>query len=286
MSSSRLEEKVVVNWYAPNNKGNTGSIFKAFWNNQTFAVKSIMLGKRDNFVNEQAMLRKLNALNAPNTIKYFEDIPVTRSLLHPYILTMEWAPSLFDTLKNQDELEWTDRYKIMTGMANGIVFYHDYGIAHRDIKSLNVLLGDSLQAKFCDFDLSRELAPGALCYEPGFTVPWAPPESMTTMDGKNGVGFPGDIYSYATTCWEVAVWGGVTPFTQLKGAETTPYDVRAQVLAGERNPIPKSCPNKIAKLITWGWSANPADRPTAQEFLEELSGGLDDMSEKLKAIKI
>ncbi|MFZ2316038.1 MAG: protein kinase [Gammaproteobacteria bacterium] len=283
MSSSRVEEKAVVNWDEPIASGSTGSIFKAFWNNQIFAVKSIMLGKWDNFVNEQAMLRKLNALNAPNTIKYFEDIPVTRSFLHPYILTMEWAPSLFDTLTDQDELDWTDRYKIMTGMANGIVFYHANGIAHRDIKSLNVLLGDSLQAKFCDFDLSRELAPGALCYAGGFSEPWAPPESMTT---REGVGLPGDIYSYATTCWKMAVWGGVTPFTQLKGVETTPLDVRTQVLAGERNPIPKSCPNKIAKLITWGWSANPADRPTAQEFLEELSGGLDDMSEKLKAIKI
>lgn len=289
MSSSRVEEKAVVNWGEPIFHSSTCSIFKAVLNNQVFAIKSVIPEKQHKFSSEREILRRLNTLEAPNTIKYFEDLPVAKSDYHSYILPMEWMScSLHDMLENYDELDWADRYKIIIDMANGMAFYHAHHIVHRDIKSFNVLLDDSLQAKFCDFGSSKELAPGALCYETGFSPAWTPPEYMpiNKTGGIGGVGFPGDVYSYATTCWEVAIWGGVIPFTYLKGAETTLNDIETAVLAGKRNSIPKSCPNKIAKLITWGWADNPADRPTAQEFLEELSGGLDSMSEKLKAIKI
>ena len=47
-----------------------------------------------------------------------------------------------------------------TGMASGLAFLHDtLRVAHRDIKSLNILLTKEMVPKISDFGLSREVQP-------------------------------------------------------------------------------------------------------------------------------
>nr|GFC97617.1 probable receptor-like protein kinase At5g59700 [Tanacetum cinerariifolium] len=57
-------------------------------------------------------------------------------------------------------LTWVKRLKICLGAAKGLNYLHtglgeDNNVIHRDFKSGNILLDDNLEAKICDFELSK-----------------------------------------------------------------------------------------------------------------------------------
>ncbi|CAI9269368.1 unnamed protein product [Lactuca saligna] len=59
-------------------------------------------------------------------------------------------------LHKRNCLTWAHRLKICLGAARGLGYLHSNGVIHRDIKSGNILLDKNMEAKICDFGLSKK----------------------------------------------------------------------------------------------------------------------------------
>ncbi|KAK1303136.1 Cysteine-rich receptor-like protein kinase 8 [Acorus calamus] len=78
-------------------------------------------------------------------------------LIYEYVLNKSLNTFLFDPVKVQ-ELTWERRYKIIEGIARGMLYLHEESqlrIIHRDLKVSNILLDKDMNPKISDFGLAR-----------------------------------------------------------------------------------------------------------------------------------
>ncbi|XP_029125385.1 receptor-like cytosolic serine/threonine-protein kinase RBK2 [Cajanus cajan] len=61
---------------------------------------------------------------------------------------------------NKNILNWSKRYKIALGIADGLLYLHEIcqrRIIHRDLKAENILLTENFEPQICDFGLAKWL---------------------------------------------------------------------------------------------------------------------------------
>ncbi|XP_061353255.1 LEAF RUST 10 DISEASE-RESISTANCE LOCUS RECEPTOR-LIKE PROTEIN KINASE-like 1.1 isoform X2 [Gastrolobium bilobum] len=103
------------------------------------------------FMNEVAMLTCLRQKNLVQL--YGCTSPQSQELL----LVQEFIPNgtVARHLHGKDTLPWSTRLNIAIQTASALAYLHASNIIHRDVKTSNILLDRSLNAKVADFGLSR-----------------------------------------------------------------------------------------------------------------------------------
>ncbi|CAL2228028.1 unnamed protein product [Prunus armeniaca] len=143
--------------------GGFGAVYKGrLLNGQPIAVKRLSKnseqGDRE-FKNEVMLLAQLQHRNLVRLLGFCLKTD-ERLLIYEYVPNKSLDHFIFDP-NNHEHLDWDTRYKIIEGIARGILYLHEDSrvrIIHRDLKASNILLNEDMTPKIADFGMARLFA--------------------------------------------------------------------------------------------------------------------------------
>ncbi|KAJ4899709.1 Cysteine-rich receptor-like protein kinase 10 [Raphanus sativus] len=155
--------QAATNDYSENNKigqGGFGEVYKGTFSNGTeVAVKRLPKSSgqgETEFKNEVVVVAKLQHRNLVRLMGFSIERE-ERILVYEYVPNKSLDYFLSDPAK-KSQLDWSRRYKIIGGIARGILYLHQDSrltIIHRDLKASNVLLDANMNPKIADFGMAR-----------------------------------------------------------------------------------------------------------------------------------
>ena len=211
-------------------------------------------GFRARFAREVSAARKVGGLFTAQVVDADIDGPV------PWLVTA-YVPgtSLSDAVEQQGPLPDTSVLALAAGLAEGLIAIHAAGVIHRDLKPSNVLLAQD-GPRIIDFGISSAAEATALTGT-GFMI--GSPGFMSPEQAEGlVVGPASDIFSLAGVLIYAA--RGEGPFGNGDTAA-----LLYRVVHGKPNT--DYVPENLRPLIKRSLSRDPKRRPTAAEFLSELS---------------
>ncbi|KAG4995300.1 hypothetical protein JHK86_032127 [Glycine max] len=141
-------------------EGGFGPVYKGkLSNGQEIAIKRLSKSSGQGLVefkNEAMLIVKLQHTNLVRLLGFCSDRE-ERILVYEYMSNKSLNLYLFDSTK-RNVLEWKTRYRIIQGVAQGLVYLHQYSrlkVIHRDLKASNILLDNELNPKISDFGMAR-----------------------------------------------------------------------------------------------------------------------------------
>nr|GMD95742.1 lysM domain receptor-like kinase 3 [Ipomoea batatas] len=138
--------------------GGYGCVYSGMLGKQEVAIKKMRSNKSKEFVAELKVLCKIHHINVVELLGYATGDDHL-CLVYEYIINGSLSDHLHDPLlKGRQPLCWTARVQIALDAGRGIEYIHDltkHQYVHRDIKTSNILLDQSLRAKVADFGLAR-----------------------------------------------------------------------------------------------------------------------------------
>ena len=215
-------------------------------------------------VNERFMreAQAAAALDHPNicTVYEFDETEETTFISMAYIEGQSLRKKI-----ESGPLELDESLKIATQVAEGLQEAHKKGVIHRDIKSANIMVTETAQAKIMDFGLARVSGTTLLTKEGSTmgTIAYMSPEQARGQE----VDFRTDIWSLGVVLYEM--FGGQLPFKGERD-QSVVYSIlneKPKPITDLRSEIPMS----IGQVVSKALEKNPDER---YQHIEEL---LDDL---------
>ncbi|XP_076916390.1 putative LRR receptor-like serine/threonine-protein kinase At5g48740 [Bidens hawaiensis] len=113
----------------------------------------------DSFINEVSLLSSIRHQNLVSLEGYCNESK-QQILVYEYLPGGSLTENLYGAKSKRVTLSWACRLKIAIDTAKGLDYLHNRSeprIIHRDVKSSNILLDGDLNAKLCDFGLSKQV---------------------------------------------------------------------------------------------------------------------------------
>lgn len=257
--------------------GSYGKVYRAKYLHEVVAAKVINLGIADSDETKEKMRKsvereaaKMKDFLHPNILG-FKGIVIEEDEV---IILTEFCErgSLREVLKKGGPMEERLAISTICQVAKAMEYLHrdDRPIAHRDLKSLNILVKPDDTLKVCDFGLT-EFTKSILTQSATSSRLNAGVGSTRWMAPEIGRKFKGcwlkcDVFSFACVIFEVLT--GKLPWDS---PEISVTDILKAVAKGERpeddEPVPECA---LAKLMRACWQQEPQERPGFPEIVKKL----------------
>jgi len=234
------------------------SVFRATMGGKTIAVKKMDCDKKQipREVTVQSslpphpnVLPLLGITHSSDGFSIYICMDLADASLHHYLHTEKKKPSLRQSTK------WAMQ------IAKGMHHIHQHGLAHRDLKSANVLLFEAEDvAKVCDFGSARVLERTKTVTGNTGTYRWMAPEVSGKADARANQRC--DVFSYGMVLYEI--FTQEIPFSEIREDN----DAATSIRDGNRPSIPPELPLYIKVLMNSCWMHNPYRRPNFERILQ------------------
>ncbi|CAJ2636090.1 unnamed protein product [Trifolium pratense] len=186
--------------------GGYGKVYKGvFPDGKIVAIKRAQQGSMQGgleFKNEIELLSRVHHKNLVSLVGFcFEQ--GEQMLVYEFISNGTLRESLSG--KSGTQLDWKRRLRIALGSARGLAYLHELAnppIIHRDVKSTNILLDETLTAKVADFGLSKLVSDsekGHVSTQVKGTLGYLDPEYYMTQQLTE----KSDVYSFGVVMLEL-----------------------------------------------------------------------------------
>jgi hypothetical protein len=290
-------------------KGRYGEVWRGVRQSENVAVK-IFFSRDEASWNRETEIYSTIILRHENILGFLgSDVTSHNSCTQLWLITNYYElGSLYDYLR-QKALNPNQMISILLAIVSGILHLHTeiFGtqgkpaIAHRDIKSKNILMKNHFSCCIADFGLAVTQTTGQVNVSQNHRVGtkryMAPEVLDETMKSDFFESYRlADIYSLALVFWEVVrrtQFNGVceeyvVPYHDVVPNDPSFEDMRKVVCVDQQRPhISNRWQNEtilmdLSKIIKESWAQNPSARLTALRIKKSLMKISAEMSTKLK----
>jgi predicted Ser/Thr protein kinase len=242
--------------------GGFGKVFMGEWQSTEVAIKvSNTISAYDEFKKEAELM--VNIRPHPNVLQV---LGVSTDGPSPAII-MEYCPGgsldllLFDKSKPMTP---DYQFRLILGIARGMLHLHKNNIVHRDLAARNILLSRDGEPKISDFGMSRiiesTMKEGTTKTNIG-PIRWMAPESLKNKKYST----KSDVWTFGIVLSEI-----LNREEPHKGTVDV-IEVAVQIRTNFLTPqIPDDVPSVVSDIMKECWAPIPEDRPEMEQICEKL----------------
>ncbi|BBH01900.1 Protein kinase superfamily protein [Prunus dulcis] len=266
-------QKATYNFTTLIGQGAFGPVYKAQMSTgETVAVKVLATDSKQGekeFQTEVKLLGRLHHRNLVNLIGYCAE-KGQHMLIYVYMSKGSLASHLYS--EKHEPLSWDLRVLIALDVARGLEYLHDGAVPpviHRDIKSSNILLDQSMRARVADFGLSREEMVDKHAANIKGTFGYLDPEYISTRNFTK----KSDVYSFGVLLFELIAGRNPQQGLMEYAAMNTEGKVGWEEIVDSRlnGNFHMQELNEVAALAYKCVNRAPKKRPSMRDIVQVLS---------------
>ncbi|BFG29407.1 calcium/calmodulin-regulated receptor-like kinase 1 [Prunus yedoensis var. nudiflora] len=269
-------QKATYNFTTLIGQGAFGPVYKAQMSTgETVAVKVLATDSKQGekeFQTEVKLLGRLHHRNLVNLIGYCAE-KGQHILIYVYMSKGSLASHLYS--EKHEPLSWDLRVLIALDVARGLEYLHDGAVPpviHRDIKSSNILLDQSMRARVADFGLSREEMVDKHAANIRGTFGYLDPEYISTRNFTK----KSDVYSFGVLLFELIAGRnpqqGLMEYVELAAMNTEGKVGWEEIVDSHLNGnFHMQELNEVAALAYKCVNRAPKKRPSMRDIVQVLS---------------